>query len=80
MREPNFFIVGAAKAGTTSLYHHLDQHPDIHMSPLQEPCYFASEVRPESFEPDSQLRALQTVTMDTADRTLMLGFVSAWPV
>jgi len=26
---PNFFIVGAPKAGTTSLYHYLDQHPDI---------------------------------------------------
>ena len=61
MREPNFFIVGAAKAGTTSLYHHLDQHPDIYMSPLKEPCYFASEVRPENFEADSQLRALQAV-------------------
>jgi hypothetical protein len=50
MREPNFFIVGAAKAGTTSLYHYLDQHPDIYMSPLKEPCYFSAEVRPEGFE------------------------------
>jgi hypothetical protein len=61
MHEPNFFIVGAAKAGTTSLYHYLDQHPDIYMSPLKEPCYFAFEVRPENFGPDSQLRARQAV-------------------
>ena len=42
---PNFFIVGAPKAGTTSLYHYLDQHPDVYMSPVKEPNYFAEEIR-----------------------------------
>jgi hypothetical protein len=37
---PNFFIVGAQKAGTTSLYHYLDQHPQIYMSPRKEPHFF----------------------------------------
>lgn len=37
---PNFLIVGAAKSGTTSLYHYLNQHPDIYMSPVKEPDYF----------------------------------------
>jgi hypothetical protein len=46
---PNFFIVGAPKSGTTSLYHYLDQHPDIHMSRIKEPNYFASEIRLEHF-------------------------------
>jgi len=27
--KPNFLIVGAAKAGTTSVARYLDQHPDI---------------------------------------------------
>jgi hypothetical protein len=49
---PNFFIVGAPKAGTTSLYYYLDQHPDICMSPIKEPNYFASEIRPENFSPE----------------------------
>ena len=44
---PNFFIVGAPKAGTTSLYHYLRQHPDIYMSPMKEPQFFISEFRPE---------------------------------
>ncbi|HEX4348391.1 MAG TPA: sulfotransferase, partial [Vicinamibacterales bacterium] len=44
MTIPNFFIVGAAKSGTTSLYHQLDQHPAIFMSPIKEPCFFAPEV------------------------------------
>jgi hypothetical protein len=37
---PNFFIIGAQKAGTTSLYHYLDQHPQIYMSPIKEPHFF----------------------------------------
>jgi hypothetical protein len=46
---PNFFIAGAPKSGTTSLYHYLDQHPEIHMSRIKEPNYFASEIRLENF-------------------------------
>lgn len=43
MTLPNFLIVGAAKAGTTSLYEYLRQHPDVFMSPLKEPGYYWSE-------------------------------------
>src|SRR5919106_3104915 len=38
---PNFFIVGAQKAGTTSLYFYLKEVPGVYMSPLKEPFYFA---------------------------------------
>ncbi len=38
---PNFIVVGAAKSGTTSLYHYLQQHPDVYMSPVKEPEYFS---------------------------------------
>lgn len=31
MKKPNFFIVGAAKSATTSLWMYLKQHPDIFM-------------------------------------------------
>jgi hypothetical protein len=44
-RSPNFFIVGTGKAGTTSLYSYLRQHPQIYMNPVKEPGYFASEIR-----------------------------------
>jgi len=37
---PNCFIIGAAKCGTTSLYHYLMQHPNIHPSLSKEPRYF----------------------------------------
>ncbi len=38
---PNFFIVGAAKAGTTSLYNYLREIPEVYMSPEKEPGYFS---------------------------------------
>ena len=38
---PNFFIIGAGKSGTTSLYHYLKQHPDVFMSAVKEPLFFA---------------------------------------
>jgi hypothetical protein len=49
-RLPNFFVVGAGKTGTTSLFHYLRQHPLIYMSPIKEPSYFASEVRAENLD------------------------------
>ena len=43
MTLPNFLILGTAKAGTTSLYHYLSQHPRIFMSVPKEPKFFACE-------------------------------------
>jgi len=43
MTMPNFFVIGAAKSGTTSLYHYLKQHPQIYMSSIKEPKFFAFE-------------------------------------
>jgi hypothetical protein len=39
----DFFIVGAPKAGTTSLYHYLNEHPEIVMSRQKETDYFSDE-------------------------------------
>ncbi|MCU0446368.1 MAG: sulfotransferase [Microscillaceae bacterium] len=38
--NPNFLILGAMKAGTTSLYRYLRQHPDIFASVFKESGYF----------------------------------------
>ena len=38
---PTFIIVGAAKSGTTALYHWFNQHPGVYMSPVKEPHYFS---------------------------------------
>lgn len=38
--RPNLFIIGAMKAGTTSLHHYLNAHPEVFMCEPKEPCYF----------------------------------------
>jgi len=43
---PTFLIVGAARAGTTALYDLLQQHPQISMSRIKEPNFFAFEGEP----------------------------------
>jgi hypothetical protein len=48
-KKPNFFVVGAAKSGTTSLYSYLDQHPDIYLSPIKEPNFFSTDIDPKRF-------------------------------
>ena len=62
---PNFFIAGAPKTGTTSLYSYLNQHPAVYMSRVKEPCYFASEMRSQNFEPEFQ------ESMDRSSRNLL---------
>lgn len=37
---PDFVVIGAMRAGTTTLYHHLSQHPDVGMSRMKETDYF----------------------------------------
>jgi Sulfotransferase family len=81
---PNFFIVGAGKAGTTSLHRYLSQHPQIYMSPVKEPCYFASEVRPESLSSPMQRhlalqsRSLAAVLHDGKPTTPMGWLAGDW--
>jgi len=43
-QRPDLFVIGAAKCGTTSLYHYLASHPQIYMSPRKEPRYFAPDL------------------------------------
>jgi hypothetical protein len=40
MRTPDFLVVGAARAGTTSLHSYLRQHPGIFLPDVKEPCFF----------------------------------------
>lgn len=50
---PNFFICGAARSGTTSMWQYLRQHPDIHMPPVfeqKEPSYFCDSYGVKDWE------------------------------
>ena len=45
---PDFLIIGAQKAGTTSLHYYCNQHPNISMSDVKEPMFFASTSLPKT--------------------------------
>jgi hypothetical protein len=81
---PNFFIVGAPKAGTTSLYAYLDQHDQVYMSPIKEPNYFASELRPENFSAEVRprivrdMRAIEEYLRGDMREKRFGGLVSSW--
>lgn len=46
---PNFFLVGAMKAGTTAIYEVLRSHPEVYCSPIKEPNFFCDDIVPETF-------------------------------
>lgn len=65
MTFPNFLIIGAAKSGTTALYHGLKQHPDVYMSPVKEPRYFAPEFYRTNYDaPLRDSRRKQPMTLE----------------
>lgn len=43
LKGPNFFVVGAAKCGTTTLYHYLDKHLEIYLPTCKEPNFFITD-------------------------------------
>lgn len=46
MKEwPDFFLIGAMKAGSTALHHCLNKHPDVFMSKPKEPGFFSRDNR-----------------------------------
>ena len=50
VKKPNFFIVGAPRSGTTSMYEYLRLHPDVFMPDQKEPHYFASDFQGRKFD------------------------------
>ncbi len=46
LRMPEFFVIGAPKAGTTFLYKMLSVHPGVFMSPIKEPNHFCEDLHP----------------------------------
>ena len=46
MSLPDFFIIGAPKAGSTALHAALAHHPDLYLSPVKEPKFFLHDGRP----------------------------------
>ena len=58
--KPNLFVVGAAKAGSTSLYHILNSQESIFMSPIKEVHYFSNDIDISKFSKDY----IETIVLD----------------
>ena len=63
---PNFFIVGAARSGTTSLDRYLSQHPEIYITPKKETHFFTDDHFPACFKGPGDER-LNRLLMRDAD-------------
>ncbi|MFZ4653194.1 MAG: sulfotransferase domain-containing protein [Methylococcaceae bacterium] len=74
MPKPNFFIVGAPKAGTTSLAFWLSAHPQVYFSPNKEPHHFNSDDH-RSY-PD--LAAYEALFEGATEDHLAIGEGSTW--
>ena len=57
-RKPSFFLVGAPKSGTTTIYQALSQHPEIYLPKHKELHYFASDLYPTEYITEQQYNAL----------------------
>ena len=75
MTLPNFLIIGEHKAGTTSLYAYLRQHPQVFMPALKEPRFFSFDARYHSDQTrkvspirtlDEYMKLFAPVTTETA--------------
>jgi len=60
---PNFLIVGANKAGTTSLAYYCSQHPDIFIPEIKEPMFFTSTRKGEIHENPSLVKPYFSFTL-----------------
>lgn len=57
MSLPTFLIIGAARAGSTTLHDCLRQHPQVYVSPIKEPHFFSYEGGPlPAGEPEAAFR------------------------
>ncbi|HUG83673.1 MAG TPA: sulfotransferase [Euzebya sp.] len=68
MPLPTFVVIGAAKSGTTALYKYLGQHPDVHLTPREEPSFFAFTGEPPRFRgPGGTDAAVNTMTVSSRE-------------
>ncbi len=75
-RSPNFFIIGAPKAGTTSMHIALSKHPSVFMSSFKEPHYFANDLQHPGYIRDS--KKYLELFRDATDANKIIGESSVY--
>jgi hypothetical protein len=74
--KPNFFIVGAPKCGTTALYEYLRPHPNIFMSDVKEPHFFARDFG--TYPRVKTLQEYNAIFAQSTDEHLRVGEASVY--
>lgn len=75
MKEPNFFIIGAPKCGTSSLAQWLGQHQSVYISPKKEPHYFSTDLSNRNIQ---SWKRYQKLFSDAGKEHLAVGEASTW--
>lgn len=74
----NFFIVGAAKGGTTTAFDRLNARSDVYLSPLKEPNYYSTDIDTASFSTEFRANTNLDLTSYFAEDPLpvkQIGFI-----
>lgn len=66
MIAPDFLVIGAQKAGTSSLYAYLRQHPELFLAARKEPHFFCSpgDGRPPPWTATADARIMEVMIFD----------------
>ena len=67
MNKTGFLVIGAAKAGTTTVYSAFQQHPEIYVSPVKETNYFVFSENPPICTGPGDRRALARSVFEQKD-------------
>ncbi len=65
--KPNFLVVGVPKAGTSSLYNYLKEHPEIYLPEQKELHFFANRILEKNTEGPGDKLALKTIIRNRED-------------
>jgi len=71
-KKPNFLLIGAPKAGTTSIAAYLGEHPEIFMPEEKEPFYFIADIVKEIASNDPMLSTIMKKARLTWDSYMEL--------
>jgi len=77
MRKPDFFIVGAAKCGTTAMNDYLGQHPEIFVPEAKEIHFFGRDLDIRTARPRDTLESY-LARFEGADDFARAGEASVW--
>ena len=78
MGQPNFFIVGAPKCGTTALSEYLREHPQVFVSQPKEPHYFCADFDYYYAPGECRLEHYLRLFDDAGEQHRAVGEASVW--